>query len=213
MSNELSPLNFENELVDGQRKAIDWFQIWMGELVRKFAAISSVPTVVTVVTDITKVPDASTVPIGTQYFVGTPYFHLVISDGAKWRFAGDQPGFWEGPFDPGTNGYHALDGSVGVTYLVANAATLSTAAITLPNEVGGEVHVNGVYDHLVNAATAPVFTGTPVNTGAPNSPYGGVTGVAALFANSTHTHSVTAAGTVDATGTMANVKVVRKFRR
>ena len=210
MSNELSPLNFENELVDGERKAVDWFQIWMGELVRKFAAISSVPTVVT---DITKVPDASTVPIGTQYFVGTPYFHLVISDGAQWRFAGDQPGFWEGPFDPGSNGYHALDGSVGVTYLVANAATLSTASVTLPNEVGGEVHVNGVYDHLVNAATAPAFTGTPVTSGAPSAAYGGVTGVSVTFTQFDHTHQVTAAGTVDATGTMANVKVVRKFRR
>ncbi len=156
---------------------------------------------------------------GRQFFVTTSadgltgYYHTVIWTGTAWDFNGDPSGrFGDFQVDPG-EGWQACDGTT--TKRLTVGASLGEAAMAAPNEKANpSVHESGaVYSGAIIPAVAPAFAGTPVNSGPPSAGAGGTAGGFVGYSSIAHTHSVTATGTVDATGKQQLVSVLRYVRR
>lgn len=208
-------LNVANETVDisGNRAWTSWFdlifQILMKGLPEGLAAgvLGTEPS------------GLSPANAGQQFFVTTSadgltgYYHLVTWTGTAWDFTGDPSGrFGDFQVNPG-EGWQACDGTI--TKRLTAGVTLGEAAMTAPDENTNKViHESATaYTGSVIPAVAPGFTGTPVTSGNASNGAGGTAGGFVGYSSVNHTHSVTAAGTVDATGKQQLVSVLRYVRR
>lgn len=150
----------------------------------------------------------------------TDYAHLVEWDGTHFHIVDGEGGYIVDAIHAKSGaGWVLCDGSA-TDFLLDNTTNLATQSVTTPDEkTNTAVHHNSIvtYTGVINAATAPTFTGSPVNTG--NDSGGGQTitqgtGATATVPNEPHTHSVTAAGTITLGGDpVKTLGVVRYFRR
>lgn len=156
-------------------------------------------------------------PVGTKIWV-SDYQHCLVFGTYTWQFAPGDGGsdyFRDCSHAPGAGSglWHACDGST-VSYLKSDG-TLGT--VTLPNTgVAAQYGRQGpAYAPGLVAATAPVFNGTPGNTGTPSGGQSETITGPSTVATNTHTHAFTPAGTVDVSGgdPVAHYTVLRYYRQ
>lgn len=177
--------------------------------------------------------DLGTDDTGFLYFASV-YIHICRWSGSGWAITDGGGGYIVDAIavPAGVAGWQLCDGTA-TTYLTLSGADLAETAFTTPDEnsgVAGVYHKSiAAYTGVINAAVAPVLTGTPATlTGTVGAI--AATATAALTsanaagqntADNLHTHPApsltmnpyTPAGTIGATAEPRNMGVLKYFRR